>query len=358
MKAVIRREIRNYMKNPIVWAGTLAVVFMIYQILSPYLAIGYFNSQQEVDELKNPKDLTEADITDGYVPSTKEQQYELGLEEIKRELVEYGLTTGEEAETTIQEILKKNMSIEDIDFFMVQKYDYFNADYILQTSKIHKGSMEEINSYLDKKLSEQPFSYYFSLKFADFTGLFMGFLAAVLLAFLFIRDTRRDTYELLHTKPISGTGYIAGKIMGGFFSILIIIAVLVVFFTGLCLFHGIRAGLPVRIWDIFYGSIIYILPNMLMITCVYALAALVFKNPLPGAPLIFLYMIYSNMGSIGPDGRYGYYGRPLAVMVRFPGDFFETVPLELIPYNQIFLVCASLLLLAMCVWIWNKRRVY
>ena len=64
------------------------------------------------------------------------------------------------------------------------------------------------------------------------------------------------------------------------------------------------------------------LPNLLMITSVYVIIALIFKNPLPGVPLLFLYLFYSNMGSIGPDGEFGYYGRPLAILVRFPGDFW------------------------------------
>ena len=56
-----------------------------------------------------------------------------------------------------------------------------------------------------------------------------------------------------------------------------------------------------------------------MVICVYALTALLFKNPLPAAPLLILYMVYSNMGSVGPDGTYGHYGRPLAIMVQFSG---------------------------------------
>ena len=35
----------------------------------------------------------------------------------------------------------------------------------------------------------------------------MAFFATVLLSFLFIQDTRKSTYELLHTKPVTAVSY-------------------------------------------------------------------------------------------------------------------------------------------------------
>ena len=95
-----------------------------------------------------------------------------------------------------------------------------------------------------------------------------------------------------------------------------------------------------------------------MVICVYALTALLFKNPLPAAPLLILYMVYSNMGSIGPDGTYGYYGRPLAIMVRFPGLFLDTAPPPLALMNQTVLLFVSAGIIWICVKLWKKRRVY
>ena len=37
----------------------------------------------------------------------------------------------------------------------------------------------------------------------------------------------------------------------------------------------------------FAAATVYILPNLLMIACVYTAAALVFKNPLPAVPVLF-----------------------------------------------------------------------
>ena len=59
-----------------------------------------------------------------------------------------------------------------------------------------------------------------------------------------------------------------------------------------------------------------------------------------------------------PGGNYGYFGRPLAIMVRFPGKFFETEQPPLVLLNQTFLICASVLLLILSISIWKRRRIY
>ena len=53
-----------------------------------------------------------------------------------------------------------------------------------------------------------------------------------------------------------------------------------------------------------------------------------------------------------------YFGRPLAIMVRFPGKFFETEQPPLALLNQTFLICASVLLLILSISIWKRRWVY
>lgn len=45
-----------------------------------------------------------------------------------------------------------------------------------------------INAYLDKKLEDKTFSFYYARKFADFAGLYMVFFAIIMLAVLFLQD--------------------------------------------------------------------------------------------------------------------------------------------------------------------------
>lgn len=70
MKAIIRRELKNYLKNPFFWIGLFFIVFQMYQILSPYLHIHYYQQGEAAEELAE-ENIGDADITDGYVPRTK-----------------------------------------------------------------------------------------------------------------------------------------------------------------------------------------------------------------------------------------------------------------------------------------------
>ncbi len=47
MKAIIKREIKNFLKNPVFWAGLIIMLAGIYQILQPYLNLHYFASNEK-----------------------------------------------------------------------------------------------------------------------------------------------------------------------------------------------------------------------------------------------------------------------------------------------------------------------
>jgi len=357
MKAVLKRELKNYLKNPILWVGILIVFVGIYQSAGAYLKLHYIHSEEELEELEEPDVITDADILNGYVPSDRSQQMELGYQEIERLLESeegFGYTKAQ-AEKIVSELRAKDMTIQEIDEYLEKEYCFYNATYIFEDFSQHKGMREEVNGYIEEKLKEHPFSWYFARKFADFCGLYTGFFSAVLLAFLYIRDTRRDTWELLHTKPITALSYVGGKVLGGLFAMLIVLGVMNLIFGGLCMARGVKAGFPVRIWDLPAASVKYIVPNILVIVCIYTIIAFLFRNPLPAVPFIFLYMLYSNMGA--PGAASGYAGRAFAVMVRFPGNFFDAAEPPMAAGNQIFLLMLSAVLFALAVRIWKRRRV-
>ena len=137
-----------------------------------------------------------------------------------------------------------------------------------------------------------------------------------------------------------------------------ILAALNLIFFGLCLVSVGNRGFEVRLTDFLLTDCFYILPNMLMIVSVYSLISLLFKSPLPAVPFLLLYIVYSNMGSRNVEGIYGYYGRPLAIMVRFLGDFFDTAPPPMALMNQSFLILAAGCIFFLSMQIWKRRRVY
>ena len=352
MLSIMKREVKNYMKNPLFWLGIAIGVLMVFQNVSPYLSIHYLG---EGETIENDDQLDYGDILNGYVPTEEGQRRELWEEQIRETFISVFEMDSEGAQSMIDEM--KGMDIVTACAHL-EEHGFYNAYYAYKDTAYHKGTREEINSYIAGKLENRTFSYYFSRKFADFAGLFMGFFATVLLSVLFMQDTRRSTYELLHTKPVSAGKYVAGKVGGGYAVCLITCAVLNLIFFGICLVSTKSTGFEVRLMDFLQASCLYILPNMLMIVSVYSLVSLLFKSPLPAVPFLALYIIYSNMGGRNADGIYGYYGRPLAIMVRFPGNFFDIAPPPMVLPNQSFLILAAVCIIFLSMQIWKRRRAY
>lgn len=354
MKAIIRREFLNYLKRPLFWIAIVVVMFGVFQQLNPYLNIHYITSEEELEN-EYPETVHEGEVFEGYIPVNTEEHRELWENVIEESLVsDFGMSN-DEASSVIQEM--SGMEINEACRYLEDEYGYYNAEYTWEDTAYRKGTMDEINAYIKEELEEHPFSWYFSRKFADFAGLFMGFTATILLAVLFMQDMRKNTYELLHTKPISATQYIIGKVAGGFLICLLILGILNLVFWTACMICTSGNGFEIRLTDFLLATCQYILPNMLMIVCVYTIVALLFKNPLPAVPLLFLYMIYSNMGSRNAEGVYGYYGRPLAIMVRFPGMFFDVTPPPLAMVNQICLLIVSAVIVLIGIQLWRRRRI-
>lgn len=354
MRSILKREVKNYMKNPLLWLGIAIGVFMVFQNVSPYLNIHYLREGETIVN-DYPQNYRDGDVFDGYVPTEKGLRREMWEERIREVLVSEFEMESVEAQSVIDEM--KGMDFKTACAHL-EEYGFYDAYYEYENTAYHKGTREEINSYISEKLENRAFSYYFSRKFADFAGLFMGFFATVLLSVLFMQDTRRNTYELLHTKPVSAGKYLSGKVGGGFAVCLIILAALNLIFFGICLVSTRNSSFEVHLMDFLLASCFYILPNMLMIVSVYSLISLLFKSPLPAVPFLFLYMVYSNMGSRNAEGIYGYYGRPLAIMVRFPGGFFDTAPPPMALLNQSFLILAAICIIFLSMQIWKRRRVY
>ena len=356
MKTIIKRSILDYLKNPVLWIGLIIIVASMYQCLSPYLQIHYIKQNEQITQ--NDVALEDADVMDGYIPTSDDKERRREWEDtIKETLMDtskngFGFSR-QEADHVMKEI--QNMDVKTASEFLESQYGYYNAIYAYEDLEIHKGTAEEINHYIERKLSEHSFSWYFAKKFTDFAGLHMAFFATVLLSFLFIQDTRKSTYELLHTKPVTAVQYICGKVISGFISMLGVLVILNVIFFMLCLKTSLESGFPVTPIDFCVNSLIYIIPNLLMICCVYTITAVIFKNPLPAAPILFLHIIYSNMLTMKNDI---YYMRPFSIMVRFPDRFFETHVAKMSNINQIILVISSVILVCISVTIWKRRRVH
>jgi ABC-2 type transport system permease protein len=354
MIAVFKREIKNYLKRPLFWAGIMLVIYGIFSATSPYLTTHYLTQGEEIVN-DYPDTARLADVYEGYIPTSPEKHRELWHEKVKQMLIDEFETSSREAQEVIVKL--EDMDLEEAYAYLENEYNWYGAQYTYEDCSYYKGTAEDINKYLEEKMRNKTFSFYYSRKFSDFAGLFMGFFATIMLSVLFLQDMRKHTYELLHTKPITAGKYVVGKVSAGFTVCLMVLAILNILFWILCLIYTKDSGFEVRLWDFVVSTALYILPNMLMIVSVYTLISLIFKNPLPGVPLLILYMVYSNMGGRNAEGIYGYWGRPFAIMVRFPGQLFDTTPPPMVLLNQSFLILMSVVIILISIKLWTRRRI-
>lgn len=79
MKAIIKRNLKNYLKNPIFWIGLIVVLISMYQTLAPYLSIHYVKSDETFRKVKMASD---GDVMEGCIPATPDKERELWEKEI------------------------------------------------------------------------------------------------------------------------------------------------------------------------------------------------------------------------------------------------------------------------------------
>lgn len=356
MKAIIRRELRNFFKNPLYWVGLIIVLLSMYDNLGSYSKIHLFKDSYEIENLDKVRP-TDADIMDGYIPTTESESIDIGLSEIKTTFIENFGMTEEEAELSIRDIKEQGFPIEETIRYLEEKYNFYDGLGVFMYAKQKKATDTEANAYIMEKLQEHPYSYYFSKKYADFASFHMALFSSVILAFLFITDMKKDIYELLHTKSISAISYVCGKFFGGFLALTIAVGINAIVFTIICQNNTLQEGVINNISNMFLATILYVMPTILIVTGIYTLIALLFKNPLPALPLILVYIFYSNMGTQNSLGTFEFRGKIFGVLFRFGDNFFETKVPTIFLFNQVAFVLLTILFIAISCQIWSRRRV-
>ena len=243
MIAIFKREIRNYLKRPLFWVGVLLVIYGVFNATSPYLTTHYLTTGEKIINDQSNTSV-EGEVYEGYIPATPEKHREVWHEKVKIKLTDVFGLTDSEAQNVIEKL--ESMNLKEAYAYLEQEYDWYGARYLYEDSTYYKGTAEEINAYLDKKLEDKTFSFYYARKFADFAGLYMVFFAIIMLAVLFLQDTKKHTYELLHTKPVTAGKYVMGKVSAGFTICLLVLTILNILFWVLCRIYTKDSGFEVR----------------------------------------------------------------------------------------------------------------
>ena len=149
MKAIIKRNLKNYLKNPIFWIGLIVVLISMYQTLAPYLSIHYVKSDETFRKVKMASD---GDVMEGCIPATPDKERELWEKEIVKILqdTENGFGMSEvEAEAVISEM--KQMKITEACQYLKTEYHFNGANYVYEDVSWYQGSPEEVNRYIRER---------------------------------------------------------------------------------------------------------------------------------------------------------------------------------------------------------------
>ena len=158
------------MKKPLLWLGTAICVLVIYQNVSPYLDIHYL---EEGEMIVNdyPEIYQNGDVFDGYVPTENGLRREMWEERIRENLIsEFGMDKAG-AQSVIDEM--KAMDIKTACAHLEGR-GFYNAYYEYVNTAYHKGTREEINSYMAEKLGKQCIFILFFQKICRFCRTIYG----------------------------------------------------------------------------------------------------------------------------------------------------------------------------------------
>lgn len=173
MIAIFKREIKNYLKRPLFWVGILLVIYGVFNTISPYLTTHYLGQGEKIVN-NYPDTVRLGDVYEGYIPANPEKHREIWSGQIKQALIDELEMSNLEAQSVMSKLV--DMELEEAFVYLEEKYDWYSARYMYEDSAYYKGTPEEINTYLNEKMKNKAFSFYYSRKFADFAGLFMCFL--------------------------------------------------------------------------------------------------------------------------------------------------------------------------------------
>ena len=143
MKAIIKRQIKSYLKNPVFWVGILVVFIGVYRLLVPYLTIHYVEKDEKLATEEGKIWDWEGDIMDGYVPSTPEKQRKLWENSIFNSLMKDFEMSEAEATLVIQEI--QDMEIDKACQYLEDNYKYYGAEYAYEDFQYQAAGRKSIN---------------------------------------------------------------------------------------------------------------------------------------------------------------------------------------------------------------------
>lgn len=353
---IIKNKILRIMKNPVYYIGGILMLIFVYMQCSKYLQIKYITSDSEI-KIVDEDSYGDADVMDGYIPMSEEEKVNIGFENLRSDLIEVvGL---DENQVDALCTAAQTMEVKDaIDYIEKECPSLSNINYYFFGLEAKKqGTAAEINTYIRDAVNKENFIDYFGRKYVDYLGTALVFFCLIIYPFFYSDNSKKDIYELLHTKPISGRKYILSQVLGGILAGLLIIVIITIAFQIIIYLHKGRLDFPVNIMGIWKYVLACLVPSIVYISSVFLFICNIFKSPFPAIPILFIQILYSNAGVTNSEGVFEYNHRLGAVLIRYPELFFETKTASNFFFNQIALIVFSVIFLILGIVFWEKKRV-
>lgn len=345
---MLKKEIKYLVKNPFFYVGLVIVTYIIISNVAPYLDLykNVSNAEQ--------KKYGDMGIIDGYIPTTKDEQNEQVINRVYESLIEDYNISPEEAQDVLKK-LKKSGNQKEIEKYLSINYNMRGVKNLYEEFGSKKATRDEMEKYLKKIFTQESYSKSVSYKFIDYLGIGIIYFSIIVFLFVFIRDMKKDMYNLVHTKPISASSYIITKLLSGLLPIYLFAVVVTLFFDTIVNITAKYNGFSCEWGSVWIKLILLIFPNVFMIGVFFIFITMIFKNILPTIPALLVYATYSNMGKVLEDG-YSYKPNPLAIVVRFPNGLTENYLPFWVVINQISLFVLAIVLLFISINLWKKKK--
>ncbi len=359
---IVKKRFLWILRNPVYYIGAILVFLLTHNNCREYLEIQYFQTYSQIDKLQqdHSEDL---DIMYGYIPATEAERFQRGLNNLEQDLIEIIGADENQVHDLINYIVENNLEKEATVTLIKDRFPFIaNVESYLYaagaSNAMKKVTMEEANAYINNALIKEDFGDYFGRKLSDFLGVNIGFYSIIILAFFYFPDYKKDIYELLHTKPVAEWKYPVAKALGGIMAVGLVAAAVTVIFQLLLFVKGGQTGIPINTSAIWQYVLLCNVPVIFYVSIFYLFIAGLFKNPLPALPILFLQLVYSNMGVTDVNGVFSYVPRPGSILIRFPEVFFETKLSDVLYINQGLLIMVSIVIAAFVIFYWQKKRVW
>ena len=356
MMKIVKQDLKRLLRNPFYYIGFLLIAINVWASCESYLNIHYFDSDYKPVQLSD-EEKVDLDIDKGYIPpANMKERITIGLTEFRNRMLRDKVLSNEEIDTIIDEILDKNMSIEEaINYINKDGKIHISGDIFSEKESLKEGTATELNNYIDEKLNNNTYTSYFAKKYVDYFGIHLVILNSLLLVFLTMYDFSNNTYELLHTKPLSSSKFIISKVISGSLSILIFVVVITFFFDCVVTIYGLKHGLAVNFFDIWKYVLLCTIPSVIFSVCFCVFITTIFKKSIVAIPMMMLLILYANQG-IMVSGEYTYKHRLFQIISRFPELFFETSINSTLIANQLLLIILSIIMVVLSCKIWERNQ--